>query len=164
MTNPNTQALSDAGVSIWLDDLSRELIETGKISELITERNVVGVTSNPSIFQAALSKGDRYNDDLAALTRHGKDVEEVVHELDDVGRPRRVRPLPAALRVDAGVDGRVSIEVDPRLAHDTDKTVEQAEAAARRRRPPERPHQDPRDQGRACRPSRRRSPRASAST
>ncbi len=56
MTNPNTQALSDAGVSIWLDDLSRELIETGKISELITERNVVGVTSNPSIFQAALSK------------------------------------------------------------------------------------------------------------
>jgi len=81
MTNPNTQALSEAGVSIWLDDLSRELIETGKISELIEERNVVGVTSNPSIFQAALSKGDRYNDDLAALTKAGKDVEEVVHEL-----------------------------------------------------------------------------------
>ena len=126
MTNPNTQALSDAGVSIWLDDLSRELIETGKISELITERNVVGVTSNPSIFQAALSKGDRYNDDLAALTKAGKDVEEVVHELttEDVRDACDLfLPLYESTK---GVDGRVSIEVDPRLAHDTDKTVEQA--------------------------------------
>ena len=57
MTNPNTQALSDAGVSIWLDDLSRELIETGKIAELIKERNVVGLTSNPSIFQAGPVQG-----------------------------------------------------------------------------------------------------------
>ena len=71
MTNPNTQALSEAGVSIWLDDLSRELIETGKISELIDERNVVGLTSNPSIFQAAMAKGERYNDDLAKLTKDG---------------------------------------------------------------------------------------------
>jgi transaldolase len=126
MTNPNTQALSEAGVSIWLDDLSRELIETGKISELIEERNVVGVTSNPSIFQAALSKGDRYNDDLAALTKAGKDVEEVVHELttEDVRDACDLfLPLYEATK---GVDGRVSIEVDPRLAHDTDKTVEQA--------------------------------------
>ena len=126
MTNPNTQALSEAGVSIWLDDLSRELIETGKISELITERNVVGVTSNPSIFQAALSKGDRYNDDLAALTKAGKDVEEVVHELttEDVRDACDLfLPLYESTK---GVDGRVSIEVDPRLAHDTDKTVEQA--------------------------------------
>ncbi len=126
MTNPNTQALSEAGVSIWLDDLSRELIETGKISELIEERNVVGVTSNPSIFQAALSKGDRYNDDLAALTKAGKDVEEVVHELttEDVRDACDLfLPIYEATK---GVDGRVSIEVDPRLAHDTDKTVEQA--------------------------------------
>ena len=126
MTNPNTKALSDAGVSIWLDDLSRDLIQTGKISELITERNVVGVTSNPSIFQAALSKGDRYNDDLATLTKAGKDVEEVVHELttEDVRDACDLfLPLYESTR---GVDGRVSIEVDPRLAHDTDKTVEQA--------------------------------------
>ena len=81
MSNPNTQALSDAGVSIWLDDLSRELLETGKIADLVKERNVVGLTSNPSIFQAALSKGDRYNADLASLTADGKDVEEVVFEL-----------------------------------------------------------------------------------
>ena len=81
MTNPNTQALSAAGVSIWLDDLSRELLETGRIADLVEERNVVGLTSNPSIFQAAMSKGDRYNKDLAALTGAGKSVDEVVHEL-----------------------------------------------------------------------------------
>ena len=126
MTNPNTKALSEAGVSIWLDDLSRELIETGKISELIEERNVVGLTSNPSIFQAALSKGERYNDDLAELTKGGKNVEEVVHDLttSDVRNACDLfLPLYGSTK---GVDGRVSIEVDPRLAHDTDKTVEQA--------------------------------------
>ena len=126
MTNPNTKALSDAGVSIWLDDLSRELLETGKISELITERNVVGLTSNPSIFQAALSKGDRYNDDLAALTNAGKDVEEVVFELTTADvREACDLFLPIYESTD-GVDGRASIEVDPRLAHQTDATVEQA--------------------------------------
>ena len=126
MTNPNTQALSDAGVSIWLDDLSRELIETGKISELITERNVVGVTSNPSIFQAALSKGERYNDDLAALTKAGKGVDEVVHELTTSDVRSACDLFLPLYESTKGVDGRVSIEVDPRLAHDTDKTVEQA--------------------------------------
>jgi transaldolase len=126
MTNPNTKALSDAGVSIWLDDLSRDLIETGKIAELIEERNVVGMTSNPTIFQLALSAGDRYNDDLAALTSTGKSAEEIVHELTtadvsdacDLFRPVYDRT--------GGVDGRVSIEVDPRLAHDTERTIDQA--------------------------------------
>jgi len=130
MSNPNTQALSDAGVSIWLDDLSRELLETGKISELITERNVVGVTSNPSIFQAALSKGDRYNDDLAALTNAGKDVEEVVFELTTEDVRNAADLFLPVYETTKGVDGRVSIEVDPRLAHDTDKTVEQAKQMA----------------------------------
>jgi transaldolase len=126
MSNPNTQALSDAGVSIWLDDLSRELLETGRITDLIKERNVVGVTSNPSIFQAALSKGDRYNEDLATLTAAGKDVEEVVFELttEDV-RDACDLFLPIYEATD-GVDGRVSIEVDPRLAHEADRTVAQA--------------------------------------
>ena len=126
MSNVNTQALSDAGVSIWLDDLSRELLETGKIADLVKERNVVGLTSNPSIFQAAMSKGDRYNEDLARLTKAGKDVEEVVFELttSDVREACDLfAPLYASTK---GVDGRASIEVDPRLAHDTDKTVEQA--------------------------------------
>ena len=126
MSNPNTQALSDAGVSIWLDDLSRELLETGKIADLVKERNVVGLTSNPSIFQAAMSKGDRYNEDLARLTKDGKDVEEVVFELttSDVREACDLfAPLYASTK---GIDGRASIEVDPRLANDTDKTVEQA--------------------------------------
>ncbi|GAA6526754.1 transaldolase [Intrasporangium sp. DVR] len=126
MTNPNTRALSDAGVSIWLDDLSRELLETGKIADLMEERNVVGLTSNPSIFQAALSKGDRYNEDLTALTSAGKSVEEVVHDLTtadvreacDLFRPIYDRT--------GGQDGRASIEVDPRLAHDTEATIAQA--------------------------------------
>ena len=126
MTNPNTKALSDAGVSIWLDDLSRDLIETGKISELIEERNVVGLTSNPSIFQAALSKGDRYNDDLAALTKDGKDVEEVVFELTTADVREACDLFLPLYESTGGVDGRASIEVDPRLAHETDKTVEQA--------------------------------------
>ncbi|MEO7752524.1 MAG: transaldolase [Terracoccus sp.] len=126
MSNPNTQALSDAGVSIWLDDLSRELLETGKIADLVKERNVVGLTSNPSIFQAAMSKGDRYNADLTELTKAGKSVEEVVFELttSDVREACDIF-LPLYESTD-GVDGRVSIEVDPRLAHDTDKTTEQA--------------------------------------
>ncbi len=126
MTNPNTQALSDAGVSIWLDDLSRELLETGKITDLIKERNVVGVTSNPSIFQAALSKGDRYNDDLAQLTGAGKHVEEVVFELTTEDVRDACDLFMPIYDSTSGVDGRVSIEVDPRLAHEADETVAQA--------------------------------------
>jgi transaldolase len=126
MSNPNTQALSDAGVSIWLDDLSRELLETGKIADLVKERNVVGLTSNPSIFQAALSKGDRYNADLAELTAAGKDVEEVVFELTTSDVREACDLFLPIYESSGGVDGRVSIEVDPRLAHDTDQTVAQA--------------------------------------
>jgi transaldolase len=128
MSNPNTQALSDAGVSIWLDDLSRELLETGKIADLVEERNVVGLTSNPSIFQAALSKGDRYNKDLADLTAAGKDVEQVVFELTTSDVREACDLFLPIYESTKGVDGRASIEVDPRLAHDSDKTVEQAKA------------------------------------
>jgi transaldolase len=126
MTNANLRALTDAGVSIWLDDLSRDRLETGNLAQLIEEKAVVGVTSNPSIFQAALSKGDRYNDDLARLTEAGKSVDEIVFELttQDV-RDACDLFLPIFERTD-GVDGRVSIEVEPHLAHDTADTIEQA--------------------------------------
>ena len=63
--NPSTQALSDAGVSIWLDDLSRKRLQTGNLAELLATRNVVGVTTNPSIFQAAISGSDEYDADIA---------------------------------------------------------------------------------------------------
>lgn len=118
--------LSAQGVSVWLDDLSRELIESGDLAGLIRERNVVGVTSNPTIFASALAKGDRYTEQVAALARRGVSVEEAVFEIttDDVRRACDVfAPVHAST---GGLDGRVSLEVDPRLAHDTDRTIESA--------------------------------------
>ncbi len=130
MTNDNLQALSDAGVSIWLDDLSRDRLDSGNLAELVKVRNVVGVTTNPTIFQMALSKGTAYDDQLEKLAAAGKNVDETVFALttDDV---RNACDVMASVH-DAtdGVDGRVSIEVDPRLAHDTDKTIEQAKQLA----------------------------------
>ena len=74
--NAALKALADNGVSIWLDDLSRERIETGNLQELIDTKGVVGVTTNPSIFQAALAKGDRYDADLRKFAADGKTVDE----------------------------------------------------------------------------------------
>ncbi len=124
--NTNTQALSDAGVSIWLDDLSRERMDSGSLQELIDTRNVVGVTTNPSIFQAAISGRSEYDADIARLAGEGKDVDGIVEVLttDDV---RRASDLFSDVHAAShGFDGRVSIEVDPRLAHETEKTIEQA--------------------------------------
>jgi transaldolase len=128
--NKNIQALADQGVSVWLDDLSRERIETGNLQELIDTMGVVGVTTNPSIFQAALAKGDRYDEDLRQCAREGKDVWETVRKLttDDVRAACDIM-MPVFEATD-GLDGRVSIEVDPRLAHDTAGTVQQAKELA----------------------------------
>jgi len=125
--NTRTQALSDAGVSIWLDDLSRKRLVTGNLADLIATRNIVGVTTNPSIFQAAISGSDEYDADIARLAGEGKDVDQVIEVLttDDV---RNAADLFAdAYAASKGFDGRVSIEVDPRLAHETEKTIAQAE-------------------------------------
>ncbi|AXK45058.1 transaldolase [Brachybacterium saurashtrense] len=125
--NANTQALSDAGVSIWLDDLSRERMDSGSLKELIDTCNVVGVTTNPSIFQAAISGRSEYDEDIARLAGEGTDVDAIVEMLttDDV---RRAADLLADVHAGShGYDGRVSIEVDPRLAHETEKTIAQAE-------------------------------------
>ena len=75
------RALADAGVSIWLDDLSRERIETGNLADLVEKSSVVGVTTNPTIFAAALSEGERYRDHLAELAAAGKSPDEAVFEL-----------------------------------------------------------------------------------
>ncbi|QAY62542.1 transaldolase [Xylanimonas allomyrinae] len=120
-----THRLSESGVSIWLDDLSRERLTTGNLARLVAEKDVVGVTTNPTIFAAALSKGEAYADALAALA--GADVEAAVERIttDDVRDAADVlRPVYDATRA---VDGRVSIEVDPRLARDTEATVATAE-------------------------------------
>ncbi|MFD6445457.1 transaldolase [Promicromonospora sp. NPDC060204] len=115
-----TERLSEAGVAIWLDDLSRERLRTGNLAGLMTSRNVVGVTTNPTIFAAALAHGDAYAETLAELA--GSDVEEAVERIttDDVrDAADLLRPVYDAT---AAVDGRVSIEVDPRLARDTAAT------------------------------------------
>jgi transaldolase len=124
--NPNLAALSAAGVSVWLDDLSRERLQTGNLQELIDTRSVVGVTTNPSIFQAALSKGNAYDDQVKELAERGADVDATIRTVttDDVRNACDV--LTKQYEQSGGVDGRVSIEVDPRLAHDADKTIAQA--------------------------------------
>ncbi len=115
--------LAREGVSVWLDDLSRERLRSGNLQELIDTKGIVGVTTNPSIFQAALSEGDAYDAQLRSLAAEGKDVDEVVFTLttDDVRDACDV--FAPVFEATDGVDGRVSIEVDPRLAHDTDETV-----------------------------------------
>jgi transaldolase len=124
--NPNLAALSAAGVSVWLDDLSRDRLKTGNLQKLIDTRCVVGVTTNPSIFQAALSKGDAYDEQLKELAERGADVDATIRTVttDDVRDACDV--LRPQWEASDGVDGRVSIEVDPRLARDADKTIQQA--------------------------------------
>jgi len=126
MTNPNLQALSDAGVSIWLDDLSRERLQSGSLQELIDTKHVVGVTTNPSIFQAALSKGTAYDEQVAELAAAGTSVEEAVLQLTTRDVRDACDLFRSTFEQTNGQDGRVSIEVDPRLAHDTGKTSDEA--------------------------------------
>jgi transaldolase len=124
--NPNLAALSAAGVSVWLDDLSRDRLQTGNLQELIDTKCVVGVTTNPSIFQAALSKGTAYDEQVKELAERSADVDATIRTVttDDVRNGCDV--LAKQYELSDGVDGRVSIEVDPRLAHETDKTILQA--------------------------------------
>jgi transaldolase len=118
--------LSSAGVSIWLDDISRERLITGGLDALRRDQHVVGVTSNPTIFAHALAESEDYADQIRDLALRGVGVEEATRMITtrdvrwacDVMRP--------AYDSSAGVDGRVSIEVDPRLANDTAKTVAEA--------------------------------------
>ena len=124
--NPNLAALSAQGVSVWLDDLSRERLQTGNLQELIDTKSVVGVTTNPTIFQGALSHGTAYDEQVKELADRGADVDATIRTVttDDVRNACDV--LAKQYELSEGVDGRVSIEVDPRLAHDTDKTILQA--------------------------------------
>jgi transaldolase len=118
--------LAAAGVAVWLDDLSRELLAGGGLQSLVAGRHVVGVTTNPTIFASALSRGDRYNDQLAVLAARGADADTAVLAVttDDVRAGCDVlAPLHAQT---AGLDGCVSIEVDPRLSRDAAATAEMA--------------------------------------
>ncbi|RAN74292.1 transaldolase [Bacillus sp. SRB_336] len=125
-TSSPTAQLSAAGVSIWLDDLTRTRLTDGSLQKLIDEKNVVGVTTNPSIFEAAITKSDAYKSSLKEFSAKGVPAEEAVFEMttEDVANGCDVFAGVAAAT--KGVDGRVSIEVDPRKAWDTEGTIAEA--------------------------------------
>ena len=126
MSNERLAALSAAGVSIWLDDLSRGRITSGNLTKLITEDSVVGVTTNPTIFAAALSDEGAYDDQVRELAARGADVDSAIREITVADVQQACDVFSGTWEHTNGVDGRVSLEVDPRLAHETQKTVAQA--------------------------------------
>jgi transaldolase len=125
-TTSNTAQLSAAGVSIWLDDLSRERITSGGLVTLIAEKNVVGVTTNPSIFAAALTNGASYAAQVAELAAAGKNVTEAVFEITTQDVANGCDIFKGIYDSSKGFDGRVSIEVEPGLANDAVGTIVQA--------------------------------------
>jgi len=120
--------LSAAGVAVWLDDLSRERLATGGLDRLRRERHVVGETSNPTIFAKALSDRDDYAEQLHDLKLRGIGVDEAARLITTYDVRWACDVMRPAYDTSSGVDGRVSIEVDPRLAHETDRTVAEAKA------------------------------------
>ncbi|MDB1088494.1 transaldolase [Streptomyces sp. ACA25] len=124
------ERLSEEGVAIWLDDLSRKRITSGNLSELLDQQNVVGVTTNPAIFQKAISAGDGYEQQLTDLAVRGVTVEEAVRMITTADVRDACDVLRPVFEATGGRDGRVSIEVDPRMAHRTDATVAEAKQLA----------------------------------
>jgi transaldolase len=119
-------ALDEQGVSIWLDDISRERLRSGNLQELIDDKHVVGVTSNPTIFQKALEKGDAYDDQLRDLKTREIALDGAIRYLMAFDIRWACDVLRPVFDRTGGLDGRVSIEVDPRLAHDTARTSAEA--------------------------------------
>ncbi len=122
--------LSDEGVAIWLDDLSRKRITSGNLAELIDQQHVVGVTTNPSIFQKAISQGDGYDQQLSDLAAREVTVEEAIRMITTADVRDAADILRPVFDATGGQDGRVSIEVDPRLAHNTKATTAEARQLA----------------------------------
>jgi transaldolase len=126
MSEDRLKGLADEGVSIWLDDLSRDRLNTGNLKELIDSSSVVGVTTNPTIFAAALSNGAAYNDQVRELAARDTEVADAIKALtsDDVRNACDL--FKGVYEATGGTDGRVSIEVEPGLAMDTEGTSAQA--------------------------------------
>ena len=118
--------LASLGTSTWLDDLSRDRITSGNLAEVVEAKSIVGVTTNPAIFAAAMSKGTAYDAQIAELKAAGAAVDEAVYAMtiDDVRDACDIL-MPIYERTD-GQDGRVSIEVDPRISEDRTATLAQA--------------------------------------
>ena len=120
--------LSAAGVAVWLDDISRQRLATGGLDALRRDQHVVGVTSNPTIFAKALADSDDYAEQMHDLALRGVAVEEAARMITTYDVRWACDVMRPAYDASSGVDGRVSIEVDPRLAHETDRTVAEAKA------------------------------------
>ncbi len=123
--NENLAQLSKAGVAVWLDDLSRDRIRSGNLQSLVDEHSVVGVTTNPSIFAAAISGSKSYDDQLHAMAVRKVSVEEALRTIT-AADVRDACDLLAPVAARTGRDGRVSLEVAPGLARDTDATAAEA--------------------------------------
>ncbi|GAA1867585.1 transaldolase [Brevibacterium marinum] len=126
--NSNLEQLSEHGVSIWLDDLSRTRLESGDLARLIEDSGVTGVTTNPTIFANAIAGSDSYDSALTGLATDRASADEAIESLttsDVAAAARLLRPVFDATNAD---DGRVSIEVAPPLAHDAEATVAAAKA------------------------------------
>lgn len=126
MTNANLAALSAAGVSVWLDDLSRQLLSSGELEKRMSAYSIVGVTTNPAIFQSALADSSAYESALTEAVRADRDLDSVVRALTTADVRDACDVFGRIYDITEGVDGRVSLEVDPRLAAETEKTVAQA--------------------------------------
>lgn len=118
--------LADAGVSIWLDDLSRERLTSGNLAELIKNKSVVGVTTNPTIFAAALADSEDYAEQVKELAAAGADVDSAEREIMAADVAQACDLFAETSAATDGVDGRVSIEVDPTKARDTEATIAEA--------------------------------------
>jgi transaldolase len=118
--------LTQAGVSVWLDDISRDRLRTGNLQALINDFHVRGVTSNPTIFAGALAKGDAYDEQIKDLALRGVSVEEASRMITSYDIRWAAEVFLPVFEESAGLDGRVSLEVDPRLARETAKTVAEA--------------------------------------
>ncbi len=126
--NDPLQALSDLGVSVWLDDISRQRLESGGLADLVERRHVVGVTSNPTIFAKAVTDANTYATQVHDLGVRGIQLEEAVRAITTYDVRWGCDVLRDVYDRTSGLDGRVSIEVDPRLAHRTDATIAEARA------------------------------------
>jgi transaldolase len=118
--------LNRMGVSIWLDDLSRQRLVTGSLAGLVAHQHVVGVTTNPTIFAKAITSSDAYAWQVRDLSARGVGVAEALRAMTAFDVRWACDVLRPVYDATDGVDGRVSIEVDPRLAYDTEATIAEA--------------------------------------
>src|SRR5690606_8765459 len=120
--------LSATGVAIWLDDLSRDQLVSGRLDQLRREQHVVGITSNPTIFAKAVADSKEYEWQLRDLAVRGVSLDEAARMLTTYDIRWACDVMRPAYDTSGGVDGRVSLEVDPRLAYDTERTIAEAKA------------------------------------